>query len=176
MAECFLGEIRIFAGNYAPRDWAFCDGQLLSITSYSALYSLLGVYYGGDGLVSFGLPDFRGRVAMGMGSGPGLSDRYLGSRFGLESVHLTESQMPRHTHTMQASDNTGDSTVPVDNVVGHGSENQCYYKDEPNPSQIVEFQPGTVRDTGGGEDHPNMMPGLCLNYIIALKGIYPPRS
>lgn len=170
--ESFIGQIRIFAGNYAPVHWAFCDGQLLGIAQQQALYSLLGTRYGGNGVSSFGLPDMRGRLPLHYGTGPGLTPRQLGSRFGVESVALTEAQIPSHQHVMQATTNTGNTPDPAGAVLA--SSPDAFYTTETSP--IEDFDAAEVTSTGLGEPHSNMMPTLCLNFIISLTGVYPPRN
>ncbi len=172
MSEPFVGEIRMFAGNFAPRSWAFCDGQLLAVSQNDALFSLLGTVYGGDGRTTFGLPDMRGRLSVHAGQGPGLSLRTLGARGGAENVTLTTNQMPSHSHAYQGSTDAGSSNTPAGNVLA-GRAGDATYIETPASTAMA---PNSVGNTGGSQSHTNMMPYLCVNYIIALFGIYPSRN
>ena len=178
MAEPFLGQIVMFGGNFAPRSWALCDGQLLSIAQHSALFSILGTTYGGDGRVTFGLPDLRGRVAMHKGNGPGLTPRSLGARGGAEEVSLTTNQMPSHNHAAAAhgvapagNSNDANGNFWADDA---GVASGTYHTGPAN----VQMNAGavTVANEGSGQGHPNVQPFLCVNYIIALQGIFPSRN
>ncbi|WCN08584.1 phage tail protein [Marinomonas mediterranea] len=178
MADAFLGEIRIFAGTYAPKDWAFCNGQLLAVSQYSALFSLFGTVYGGDGRSSFGLPDMRGRIAMGQGQGAGLSYRHLGQRFGEEEVVLDISQIPSHNHPLQASTVNATSTTAINTVIAKAEDDPSFpqfglYSDQAVNTQLAS---DAVETTGADQSHDNMMPYLVTNYIVALKGNYPSRN
>jgi len=170
--EPFIGEIRLFASWYAPRGWAFCNGQLLQISQYSALFSLLGTNYGGDGRTTFALPDLRGRVPIHAGSGPGLSSRNLGQKGGQESVALAVAQMPAHTHQAVASDIPAQAVSPEGNVWGATSRTRLY---SPTGSP-VNMAPGAISQTGASMAHANMPPFIVINYIIALQGIFPPMN
>lgn len=171
MSEPFVGEIRMFAGNFAPRGWAFCDGQLLAVSQNDALFSLLGTIYGGDGRTTFGLPDLRGRIPIHAGSGPGLSPRRLGSKGGEEKVTLTVNQLPSHTHTMQASSQAATEALPQNRVPAQSDE-PFYGVDGP----FVNFATQGALTIGGSQPHTNVMPFLCIHFIIALFGIYPSRQ
>ncbi len=171
MSEPFVGEIRMFAGNFAPRGWAFCDGQLLAVSQNDALFSLLGTIYGGDGRTTFGLPDMRGRIPLHAGSGPGLSPRRLGAKAGAENVTLTVNQLPSHSHTWRASNALATQLTPVGNVMAQ-SIADVYREDLDNPGNM---STSVVSNVGGSRSHTNLMPFLCINYIIALVGIYPSR-
>lgn len=178
MADPFIGEIRMFAGTYAPRNWALCDGQLIPISDFQMLYSLLGTNYGGDGCSTFGLPDMRGRIPVHFGQGDGLSYRAIGMKPGRERQFLSLSQIPLHNHTMQASArqasaSSGDSSTPTGNVTA--SSDELFYHSEENSPQIAAF-PDVVEDTGDNIPHYNMMPALAINFIISLKGRYPERN
>jgi microcystin-dependent protein len=168
----FLGEIRMFAGNYAPRGWALCNGQLLAISANTALFSLLGTYYGGDGRVTFGLPDLRGRVPVDAGQGPGLTNRDLGEVAGSETVTLTMNEMAQHTHTATGNQGPGNSASPAGNVWAGSSRRDSTY----TPTPTGALGRDAVGLTGGNQPHANMQPYLTVNFIIALQGIYPPRS
>lgn len=172
MADPFVGEIRMFAGTFAPRDWAFCDGQLLAISQNDALFSLLGTYYGGDGRTTFGLPDLRGRLPVHQGSGPGLSPRNMGTRSGAESVTLTADELPGHLHLMQASTATASSPNPAGQVTAVDQGANLYSTTAPTEHLAA----GAVSQTGGSQPHDNLMPYSCVHFIIALNGIYPSRS
>lgn len=174
MSEPFVGEIRMFAGNFAPRGWAFCDGQLLAVSQNDALFSLLGTIYGGDGRTTFGLPDLRGRIPLHQGTGPGLSQRRLGSKSGAENVTLTTNQLASHSHDFNASTADADTQVPLGKVLGESTTNLRYLKNA-SPS-AARLNSASLSNTGGSRSHTNMQPTLCLHYIIALFGIYPSRS
>ena len=166
MSEPFVGEIRMFAGNFAPRGWAFCDGQLLAVSQNDALFSLLGTIYGGDGRTTFGLPDLRGRIPIHAGNGPGLSDRRLGSKSGSENVTLTTNQIPSHTHRFQGhlgATNPANQSVPTDHVLAQG-EQELFAEDG-----TVSMRPPTT--FGGSQSHTNLQPFLCIHFILALVGI-----
>ena len=172
MAEPFVGEIRMFAGNFAPRGWAQCDGQLIAVSQNDALFSLLGTIYGGDGRTTFGLPDMRGRIPIHAGSGPGLSTRNLGSKAGEEKVTLNTNQLPSHTHTMQASQDAATQTSPQNHVVGSNLPVTAYFA---NPPTTAGMASEAISAVGGSQSHTNLQPFLCINFIIALVGIYPSR-
>lgn len=171
MSEPFTAEIRIFAGNFAPRGWAFCNGQLLPVSQNTALFSLIGTTYGGDGRSTTALPNLQGRAPMHPGRGPGLTSRRLGQRGGVEMVTLSEAQMPNHDHTMFASPNENTVNTPVGNTWG-SSEFGDAWRDAPN----VDMNPDLLANTGGSQAHNNMQPFLAMNFIIALVGLYPSRS
>lgn len=173
MSDAFLGEIRMFGGIYAPANWSSCAGTLLDINNYQALFSLLGTAYGGDGRVSFGLPDMRGRIPVGQGHGPSLSNRIVGMKYGSETHTLTVSQMPAHHHVMQASTNSANTANPTAKVPAAVPEGELFYDDNQAPSG--EYGLDTEND-GGSQDHPNEMPWLCIKYIICLQGIFPSRN
>ena len=170
MSEPFVGEIRMFAGNFAPRGWAFCDGQLLAVSQNDALFSLLGTIYGGDGRTTFGLPDLRGRIPIHAGSGPGLSPRRLGAKAGSEKETVTVNNLPSHSHTFKASSEIADNTNPINNTFGDSSFD-LYILEDPD----ISMADNAISYTGGSRSHTNLMPFLCINFIIALFGIYPSR-
>ncbi|WP_350334596.1 phage tail protein [Coralliovum pocilloporae] len=171
MSEPFVGEIRMFAGNFAPRGWAFCDGQLLATSQNDALFSLLGTIYGGDGRTTFGLPDMRGRIPLHQGTGPGLSPRRLGSRSGSETETLTTNQLASHSHDLNANTAQATDTAPQGKILAQGVGVNFYNPSDPN----VSMAPSAITQTGGSQRHTNLMPTLCVNFIIALFGIYPSR-
>ncbi|MEO1517027.1 MAG: tail fiber protein [Bacteroidota bacterium] len=189
MAEQYLAEIRMFGGNFAPRAWALCDGQLLPIAQNQALFSLLGTTFGGDGRTTFALPDMRGRVAMHAGSGPGLTPRSLGQRFGEEDVTLNQNQIPSHNHfivetvapTLAIEGNAENVTTnePATNQFGAGSN--IFNGTAPEAGESlggISYNQGTyaLNNTGGGRSHTNMAPIQVVNYIICLQGLFPSRS
>ncbi len=171
MASPYIGEIRMFGGSFAPLGYAFCNGQLLAISQYDALYALLGTTYGGDGQTSFGLPDLRGRVPVHQGSGAGLSSRTIGERAGNESVTLISSQFPAHSHTVIATTNPATTVSPA-NAIFAASPAPAYVA----PASQVALSPTAIGSAGGSQPHDNMMPYACINFIIALEGFFPPRS
>lgn len=174
MAEPFIAEIRLFAGAFAPRGWAFCHGQVLPIAQNQALFSLLGVTYGGDGRVTFALPDLRGCLPVHTGTGqvPGLTPRMLGERFGAEAVALDEAQMPRHAHTLSVSADQADARSPTAGPLGVADSNAYAPPDRADTA----LAPEAILPAGGGAPHENLPPFLVLNYIIALQGIFPARN
>ena len=167
----YIGEIRMFAGTFAPRGWAFCEGQLLSIAQYTALFSLLGTTYGGDGRTTFALPDLRGRVPMHPGQGPGLSLRRLGEKGGVEQHTLTTQELPPHTHALYADSSVGTSSGPGGLAPARNAAGIPQY----GPGSNVTLDASAVGTTGGGQPHSIMQPYLAVNYIIALEGIFPSR-
>ncbi|CAM2008207.1 phage tail protein [Acanthopleuribacter pedis] len=176
MSERFMGEIRIFGGNYAPVGWALCDGQLLTISNYDALFSLLGTQYGGDGRVTFALPDLRGRIAAGRGTGPGLTPRSVGQAFGYERISLKLDQIPSHSHPLQGSNNLANSQDPKSNVMAKVGAGSVFYEAAATASALKPLAQDAVEVTGDDAGHYNMMPYTVINYIIALTGTYPSRS
>lgn len=175
MSEPFIAEIRIFAGNFAPRSWAFCNGQLLPIAQNTALFSLIGTTYGGDGRTTTALPNLEGRAPMHPGRGPGLTSRRLGQRGGVETVTLTEAQMPQHRHTMRAASFIASSQVPSASRVPARSMGGTAYQTETS-SNLVPMEDAAVLPAGGSQAHNNLQPYLAINFIIALQGLYPSRS
>jgi microcystin-dependent protein len=174
MSEPFLAEIRIFAGNFAPRGWALCNGQLLPISQNTALFSLVGVSYGGDGRSTFGLPDLQGRAPMHQGQGPGLTGRVVGESGGSATVSLLTIEMPAHTHALMASTSPASGRDPTNNPLAR-SRNGNAYQTTVNQN-VVSMAPQAVGMAGGSLPHNNMQPYLALTFIIALQGIYPSRS
>jgi microcystin-dependent protein len=171
MSEPFIGQITIFAGNFAPRGWAFCHGQLLPIAQNTALFSLLGTIYGGDGRTTFALPDLRGRAPIHFGQGPGLSNYNLGELGGVESVTLLAAQMPVHTHTLVGANVPANNTAPGGQLMAETREDAYA-----GAAQPVAMDPSAVGAAGGSQPHENRPPYLAINYIIALVGIYPSRG
>ena len=169
----FVAEIRIFPFNFAPKGWAFCDGQLLPISQNTALFSLLGTTYGGDGKSNFALPNIQGSAVMHPGQGPGLSLHELGETGGSASVSLIQSEMPSHTHAMNASQGDGTERTPANQLLATGIGISQYQL--PGPTAAPLASPTAVAPAGGNQPHNNMQPYLTLNFCIALQGVYPQR-
>jgi microcystin-dependent protein len=186
MDEAYIGSIVLFAGNFAPQGWLFCQGQTLPIAQYQALYSILGTTYGGNGSVNFQLPDLRTRVPVGVGQGPGLPNVSLGQMSGTAAVTLTQDQIPAHTHATTVSINAGADTN-LSNIAtgralssdakGGGIPPLMYTDSAIVPANVLKAGSATavVANTGGSKPHDNMQPYLGLNYIICVNGIYPQR-
>jgi microcystin-dependent protein len=172
MGTPYIGEIRMFGGNFAPAGWAFCDGQELAISENDALFSLIGTTYGGDGQSTFALPDLRGRAPVHQGTGPGLSAYTLGEQAGVESVTLTTQQIPAHTHGWQASTAAGTSNSPVNNVVGSPPVVKPYRVGAPSDP----MSPKVIQPAGGQQPHDNIQPYLTVSFIISLFGVYPTQG
>lgn len=180
----YLAEIRLFAGNFAPLSWAYCDGQILSIAENTALFSLIGTIYGGNGQTTFALPDFRGRVPVSPGTGPGLSTRYQGEMSGSETVTLNVQQMPMHSHQavagggLQTGTGKGETGNPQGNYIDDSTIATDLFK--PNgggaPMKGAEGITVTNQSAGGSQAHNNMQPFMAINYIICTEGIYPSRN
>lgn len=169
--EPFLGEIRAFGFNYAPSGWALCQGQLLSIRQNTALFSLLGTNYGGDGSSTFGLPDLRGRAALQAGQGPGLNPYTLGETGGAASVTLMQVQLPSHTHTLEAASDPAESAAPGGNILARAIGGPVYTA---GPATVL-LSPSATDVQGANQPHNNLPPYLVLNFCIALQGIFPQR-
>ncbi|MBI5915895.1 MAG: phage tail protein [Bacteroidetes bacterium] len=171
----YIGEIRLFAGNFVPRGWAYCTGQLLPINQYQAVYAILGTTYGGDGQTNFALPDLRGRVPVQPGTGPGLSNYVLGESSGSETIRLTTTQMPsiQFQSTLRATNEPGDTDDPTNAVLAKPENGAKIYR-QVNPN--VSMTPGSAVSNGGFQPVNNMQPYLGLNYIICLEGIFPSRQ
>jgi microcystin-dependent protein len=172
MSDPFLGQVIMFGGNFAPRGWAFCEGQLLSIAQNSALFSILGTTYGGDGRTTFALPDLRGRVPMGSGNGPGLTPRKLGTKTGSETNTLTVGQMPAHSHAVaaQVNNDSAATTDPANHFLAPAESYATAGTAGANLGGV------TCGNTGGNQPVNNIQPVLVINYIIALVGIFPSRN
>lgn len=170
--EPFLGEIRMFGGNFAPNGWAFCDGSMMAIASNTALFSLLGTTYGGNGTSTFALPDLRGRCPINFGQGPGLTPRTIGESSGEENHTLLQQEAPAHNHGVNCVvDGSTDSGRPNGNLPGVSASQ--IYSDQPADNQM---SPAMITVSGGNQPHNNMQPYLAVSFIIALQGIYPSRS
>ena len=171
MADPFVAEIRIFPFNFAPKGWALCDGQLMPLAQNTALFSLLGTTYGGDGKSNFALPDLQGRVPMHPGQGPGLSLHDLGETGGAETVTLLESEIPAHSHTLRGSSLLSDTPSPAGNTLARFPN--AYQSSVAN---LVSMAPESLPPAGGDQPHNNLQPYLTLHFCIALQGVYPPRT
>lgn len=175
MAEPFIGQMIMTGFNFAPRGYALCSGQLLSIAQNTALFSLLGTYYGGDGRVTFGLPDMRGRIPNHQGQGLGLTPRTLGEQSGAETVTLISSEMPTHNHQVMTTNVAGALPSPGGNFIAASSDGNASASFRPT-SDGSTLNPQTVGLAGGSQPHPNMQPYLVISFSIALEGIYPSRN
>ncbi len=183
MSNPFVAEIRIFAGNFAPKGWALCDGQILPLSQNTALFSLLGTTYGGDGKSTFALPNLQGSSPLHPGQGPGLSLRDLGEIGGEQTVTLLQTEIPAHSHTLQAFSNFGNSLDPTNHslaksrwFINSGNHGAAAIYNVVNQTQIVPMNGNSTSISGGNLPHNNMMPFLGLTFIIALQGVYPPRT
>ena len=174
MTDQFLAEIRIFTFNFAPQGWALCDGQILPISQNTALFSLLGTTYGGDGKSTFALPDFQGRAPMHFGQGQGLTERFLGEEGGTDAVTLLQTEMPNHAHALQGNSALGDSPLPGATVPARPGSTQIYQST--TNANLVAMAAEALPAAGGGVPHNNLMPYVTLNFCIALQGIFPARS
>lgn len=177
MSEAFLGEIRIFTGNYAPSGWALCNGQILPITQNTALFSLLGVQFGGNGTSNFALPNLQGNGPMDMGAGVGLTPRTMGETGGVTTVTLTSSQMPVHNHAAQCNLSAGNSSSPAGNIWAESRVSKSalpLYSDSVQP--VASMASGLLGNLGGGLAHNNLAPYLVLTFIICQAGIFPSRG
>lgn len=172
MADPFVAEIRIFPFNFAPTGWAMCNGQILPISQNTALFSLLGTTYGGNGQSTFALPNLQGNAPMFWGQGPGLSLHDLGEMAGSETVTLLESEIPAHSHALQASTEIGEDRTPVGEAFAQSTGGNLYGA----PNNLVALAPQALPPAGGSQPHNNMQPYLTLNFCIALQGVFPPRT
>lgn len=172
MADPFVSEIRIFAFNFAPRGWAWCDGQILPLSQNTALFSLLGTTYGGNGKSNFALPDLQGRAPMHPGQGPGLSLHDLGETGGSDTVTLLESEIPAHNHTLSAASLNSQSITPANTVLGRGNPVKVYT----SGGTLTPMGTNSIAPSGGSLPHNNMMPYLTMYFCIALQGVFPPRG
>ncbi|PWK50752.1 phage tail protein [Pleionea mediterranea] len=177
MSDPYIGEIRMFAGNFTPRSWANCSGQMIAISQNNALFALLGTTYGGDGRTSFGLPDFRGRIPIHQGRGNGLTPRFLGQRLGFERETLSTNQMPSHNHAYVASRDDADSSNPANDVMASQSDGDQPYAGSPSdPANFQQLNSQTIAFSGDSQSHNNIMPFLCVNFIICMVGAFPQRQ
>lgn len=173
MAEPFIGEIRVFPYTFAPLNWAYCDGQELAIQQNVMLYTVLGLEYGGNGDTTFGLPDFKGRVPMHHGRGPGLYSKWIGEMGGTSATALNESQMPAHTHALNVTKNTSTSTNPGGLYPARYVDKNLYKE---NPTLDATFATGAMANAGSSHPHENRQPYMVFSFCIALDGLYPARS
>lgn len=173
MADPFVAEIRIFPFNFAPRGWAFCDGQLLPLSQNTALFSLLGTTYGGNGQSNFALPNLQGRAPMQPGQGPGLSLHDLGENGGSETVTLLDSDIPAHSHGLMCNPAVANRTTPVGNAIGRASGAAAY---APAATPTAQLAPEALPPAGGDQPHNNLQPYLTMSFNIALQGVFPPRT
>ena len=174
MSSPFVAEIRMFAGNFAPKGWASCDGQLLPLSQNTALFSLLGTFYGGDGKSTFALPNLQGSAAIQQGQGPGLSDRFIGESSGTESVTLLSPEIALHNHGLGGQDVAGDQFIPTSLLEFAGTPDLKNMYKLPPATGVMHVQ--TLSFTGSSFPHNNMQPYLCVFFMIALQGVYPPRG
>lgn len=174
MSDQFIAEIRIFASNFAPQGWAFCNGQLMSISQNTALFSLLGTTYGGNGMTNFALPNFQGVSPIHPGQGAGLSLRDLGETGGTETVTLLAAEIPAHTHAANCNSGMGDQYGPPGNFWATDAGGNDEYNAAATPN--ITMAAGALGPTGGNTPHSNLQPYLVLNFCIALQGIFPARS
>ena len=174
MAQPYVGEIRVFAGNFAPAGWMFCEGQLLPIDQYETLFNLIGTTYGGDGKSNFALPDMQGNAPMHPGQGPGLSLHDLGETGGTDTVTLLESEMPSHNHGLMAEVTPSQLFAPSPTTaLGRSVGGPAY---QTSNAGLVQLNVQAIAPSGGSQPHNNLMPYLTLNFCIALQGVYPPRT
>lgn len=171
-ATPIIGTVMLFGGNFAPRGWAFCDGSLLPISENDALFALIGTTYGGDGQVTFALPDLRSRVPIHQGTGAGLSTRTIGEAAGSESVTLISSQLPSHTHTVVVTTASATTGVPSNTVTLGVASIDIYSAQAAN----IALHPQTISNAGGNQPHENRQPYMAMNYVIALEGVFPSRN
>lgn len=171
MSEPFLAEVRMVGFNFAPRGWAFCDGQILPINQNQSLYSLLGTTYGGDGRTSFALPDLRGRVPIHVGRSNGGDEHRLGQKSGEETHTLSVNEMPNHDHVLHGHQGAGTQPIPQDGFIANGGTDVFSAV-----TGLVDMNQGTVLNVGGGQAHENMQPYLAVNFCIALQGLFPSRN
>jgi microcystin-dependent protein len=185
MSNPFVAEIRMFAGNFAPTGWAMCNGQLMPISQNTALFSLLGTFYGGDGKSTFALPDLMGRTPINQGQGPGLSDRSLGEAAGEPTVSLLGTEIPSHPHTLSGTVTQGTVAAATNNQLAFaqagggkqgGGSQVTFYSTNTGQANLQAMNPGAITPTGGGQPHNNLMPYLGVTFIIALQGVFPPRG
>ena len=173
----FVAEIRIFPFNFPPKGWAFCDGQILPLSQNTALFSLLGTTYGGDGKSNFALPNMQGNAPMHPGQGPGLSLHDLGETGGSDTVSLLESEIPSHTHQLRGTTDPGDVSLPQTGAILAATTGATQWlAGSPNPPALLAMNGNSLAPAGGDQPHNNMQPYLTLNFCIALQGVYPPRT
>jgi microcystin-dependent protein len=172
MGQPYVGEIRMFAGNFPPNGWMFCQGQTLPISENDVLFQLIGTTYGGDGEETFNLPGLASRTPLHMGTGPSGTTYQIGEAAGVEQVTLSVQQIPGHTHPFTASNSVSAETNPTGNMISQSTQATIYISDQPN----VAMQANMVGPAGGNQPHLNMQPFLCINYIISLFGVFPSQT
>jgi microcystin-dependent protein len=172
MPEPYIGEIRMFAGNFAPVGWMFCEGQTLPISENDALFTLIGTTYGGDGQETFNLPNLASRIPIHMGTGPDGTTYQIGEMAGTEQETLTTQQMPIHTHPLLASSAGGNVNTPGGNITGESAAVKIYLEDTPS----LAMNPQAISPVGGSQPHENTQPFLCINFIISLFGVFPQQT
>ncbi len=173
MGEPYIGEVRMFAGNFAPAGWALCQGQSVPISQNDTLFNLIGTIYGGDGEETFNLPDLQGRVPMHMGQGPGLSQNYvIGERAGVEQVTISQQTTPIHSHPLMASTAVANSTQARDQILAQSTQRAIYFEAQATSN----LAPSCIGPTGGSQPHENMAPYLVINFIISLYGVFPSQN
>ncbi|MEO8669971.1 MAG: tail fiber protein [Tahibacter sp.] len=173
MGEPFVGEIRMFGGNFPPSGWAFCQGQLMPISQNDTLFTLIGTTYGGDGQETFGIPDLQGRVPIHAGQGPGISQNYqIGEKSGVESVTLNTQQMPIHNHAFVVSTSVSNSGSPTNQTLAQSTQRAAYFE----ATTTTNLAPSSLGPAGGSQPHDNMMPFLTLSFIISLFGVFPSQN
>lgn len=170
----YIGDVRLFAGNFAPVGWVLCNGALLSISENDALYALIGTTFGGDGVTTFAVPDLRGRVPVGQGTGPGLTTRTIGETFGVESVTLLTPQIPAHNHSFNASTAAATAAVPTANVFAQPTD--LVYTEVPTQPDAQTTNAASVQSSGGTQPHDNIMSTTAINYIMCAQGVFPSRN
>lgn len=177
MSNPFVAEIRMLGCNFPPNGWAFCNGQILAIAQNTALFSLIGTFYGGNGQSTFALPDLQGRVAIGAGQGPGLSQREVGEQGGTSTVTLLTSELPPHSHVLTGNSGATDVASPEGNRMGTtGTRGQQVNAYAAPASANAQMDPAALAPVGGTQPHENVMPSLAINFCIALQGVFPPRA
>lgn len=172
MGEPFIGEIRMFGGNFAPAGWAFCDGQLMAISENDALFTLIGTTYGGDGQETFGIPNLQSRVPIHAGTAASGTTYTLGEMAGTETVTLTVQQLPIHSHAMLGSTNTASIQTPAANVVGKSTQIDLFINAQPGDA----LNASAITPVGGSQPHDNVQPFLCINFILSLFGVFPSQN
>jgi microcystin-dependent protein len=173
MSSPFVGEVRVVGFNFPPKGWAFCDGQLLPLSQNTALFSLLGTFYGGDGKSTFGLPNMQGRIAIGQGQGAGLAPYFIGQASGSPTVTLLQTEIPLHNHNLMAdAGDSVDGSSPKGAALGKSAGTLMYTT---NTTPLIKMNPQALQPNGNSLPHNNMMPFLCLNFVIALQGVFPAR-
>ena len=172
MPEPYIGEIRMFAGNFAPNGWMFCEGQTLAISENDALFTLIGTTYGGDGQETFQLPNLASRVPIHMGTGPDGTSYQIGESGGVESVTLSIQQIPIHTHPFLASTDVSNSNAPANQVIAQSTQRAVYFE----ANTTTALAPTSITPVGGSQPHENCQPFLCINFIISLFGVFPSQT